>query len=189
MKNQCHGITTNIKKPKINVKSKGTIYSCIRLFDTLVTPMSEYGTELWAIKGLKKLEKTNVHVHLYKSILSAKQSTVENFVYGELGRRPCQFSFRWREVKFWNRLIGLPQGRFAYKALQVAFEPFQQQFIRKKHKNTPKETGVQQVVLLEQPTTNPKLSYQLKGNIYKLFDKLWHKQMLEASQRSQVTRC
>ena len=65
--------------------------------------------ELWGFKGLKKLEKTNIHVHLYKFVSSVKQSTAENFVYGELGRRPCQFGFRWRQVKFWNRLIGLPQ--------------------------------------------------------------------------------
>ena len=63
-----------------------------------------------------------------------KQSTAEHFVYGELGRRPCQFRFRWKQVKFWNRLIGLPQRRLVYKALQAAFEPFQQQFIRKKQK-------------------------------------------------------
>ena len=44
-------------------------------------------------KGLKKLKKTNIHIHLYKFILSVKQSTAENFVYGELGGRPCQFRF------------------------------------------------------------------------------------------------
>ena len=84
-KTQCYGITTNIQKPKVNEKSKGTIYLCTQLFDTLVMPISDYGIELWGFKGLKKLEKTNIHVHLYKFILSMKQSTAENFVYGELG--------------------------------------------------------------------------------------------------------
>ena len=122
--------TPNIRSQNVNEKTKGTIYLCTQLFDTLVTPVSEYGIELWGFKSLKKLEKTNINVHLYKFVLRVKQSTAENFVYGELGRRPCQFRFRWRQVKFWNRLIGLPQCRLAYKALQVAFEPFQQQFIR-----------------------------------------------------------
>ena len=44
-----------------------------------------------------------------------RQSTAENFLYGELGRRPCQIRFRWRQVKFWNRLIGLPQRRLHIK--------------------------------------------------------------------------
>ena len=77
---------------KVNEKSKGTIYLCTQLFDTLVTPISEYDIELWSFKankGLKKLEKTNTHVHLHKFILRVKQSTAENFVYGELRRRPC----------------------------------------------------------------------------------------------------
>ena len=37
---------------------------------------------------------------------------------------------------------------------------------------------------MEQPTSDPKLSCQLRdqaGNVYKLFDKLWRKQILEAS--------
>ena len=91
-------------------------------------PISEYGIELWGFKGLSDLEK-NIHVHLYKFILSVKQSTAENFDYGELGRQPCQFRVRWRQVKFWNRLIGLPQHRLVNNALKVAFRPFQQQFI------------------------------------------------------------
>ena len=54
---------------------------------------------------------------VFRTRMNPEQSTTENFVYGELGRRPCQFRFRWRQVKFWNRLIGLPQRRLAYKAL------------------------------------------------------------------------
>ena len=30
-------------------------------------------------------KNTNIHVHLYRFILSVKQSTAENFVSGELG--------------------------------------------------------------------------------------------------------
>ena len=76
--------------------------------------------ELWGFKGLEKLGKTNLH--FYKFILVVKQSAADNFVYGELGKRPCHFRFRWKQVKFWNRLIGLQQCRLVYKALQVALE-------------------------------------------------------------------
>ena len=126
--------------------------------------------ELWGFKGLKKLEKTNINVHLYKFVFSVKQSTAENFVYGELGRRSCQFRPRWRQVKFWNRLIGLPQRRLAYKALQVAFEYFQQQFIRKLN------TKIHQRKLTsclignsQQQIPNYHINSEIKENIYKLF--------------------
>ena len=89
--------------------------------DTLVTPSSEYGIEIWDFKGLEKLEKTNLY--FYKCILGVKRSTADNSVYGELCRGLCQFRFRWKQVKFWNRLIGLSQCRLAYKALQVTFKP------------------------------------------------------------------
>ena len=37
----------------------------------------------------QKIGKNNLHVHLYKFILSVKQSTAENFVYGELVDGPA----------------------------------------------------------------------------------------------------
>ena len=105
---------------KVNERKarKQFIYA-LKLFDTLVTPICSL--KLWGFKCLKRLEKTNRYTKFYKFILSVKQSTADNFVYEELVRRPCQFMFRWKQVKFWNRLIGLPQCRFAYKALQQQF--------------------------------------------------------------------
>ena len=109
-----------IEAIKVNERKacKETIYA-LKLFDTLVTPICSI--KLWVFKGLKKLEKQTDTRKFYKFILSVKQSTANNFVYEELVRRPCQFMFRWEQVKFWNRLIGLPRCRFAYKALQQQF--------------------------------------------------------------------
>ena len=74
--NQCHCIITNIKKSqKVNEKSKGTIYLCTQLLDTLVTPIPEYGIELWGFKGLKKLEK-NRHTCKFLQIY-LKRETIE----------------------------------------------------------------------------------------------------------------
>ena len=58
-KTQCHGITTNIKKPKKLMREKQGkqfIYA-LKLFDTLVTAICSI--KLWGFKGLKNLEKTN----------------------------------------------------------------------------------------------------------------------------------
>ena len=110
------------RRHRVNEKSNETegVYA-IKLFDTLVTSSSEYGIKIWGFKGLEKLEKTNLH--FYKYILGVTHSTADGIVYGEIGKVLCQFRFRWKQVKFWNTLIGLPQCTLAYKVLQVAFDP------------------------------------------------------------------
>ena len=45
------------RSQNVNEKSKGTIYLCTQTIGTLVTSISEYGIEFWAITGLEKLEK------------------------------------------------------------------------------------------------------------------------------------
>ena len=98
------------KKAKtLTRKARKQFIYALELFGTLVTPISEYGIELGGFKGLEKLRKTNLH--FCKFISGAKQSTTDNSVYGQLGRLPCQFRFRWKQVKIWNRLIGLSQCR------------------------------------------------------------------------------
>ena len=90
--NECKEAKTLMRKAR-----KQFIYA-LKLFDALVIPISEYGIEIWDFKGLEKLEKTNLH--FYKFILSMKQLNADNSVYGELGRRLCQFRFRWKQIKF-----------------------------------------------------------------------------------------
>ena len=71
--NSTPGYNYEYEEAKKLMKQQGTLYLCTQLFDTLVMPISEYGIELRGFKGLKTLEKTNIHVHLYKFILSMKQ--------------------------------------------------------------------------------------------------------------------
>ena len=108
--------------PEIGLKSNEMegVYA-VKLSDTSVTSSSEYGIKIWGFKGLQKLEKTNLH--FYKYILGVTHSTADSLVYVETSKVLCQFRFKWKQVKFWNRLIGLPQCTLAYKVLQVAFDP------------------------------------------------------------------
>ena len=106
---------------KVNERKarKQFIYA-LKLFDTLVTPI--YSIKLWGFSRSQKVGKNKpMQVNFYKFILSVKQSKADNFVCEELVRRPCQFMFRWKQVKFLNRLIGLSQCRFAHKSLQQQF--------------------------------------------------------------------
>ena len=79
-----------------------------------------YGTEFWGHKDLEKIERINQH--FYKFILGIQQSTADKAVYGELGRRPLSCRYKWKQVKFWSRVIELPDTRPVKKAFNLAME-------------------------------------------------------------------
>ena len=55
---RCYGITMNPKEDKkLMRKAKEQFIYALKLFGTLVTSISEYGIEFWAITGLEKLEQ------------------------------------------------------------------------------------------------------------------------------------
>ena len=80
-------------------KARKQLIYALKFFDTLVAPISEYGVELWGFKGLKKLEKTNLPFYFRRETVDSKQ-----FCLWGVGKRPCQFRFRWKQLKLWNRL-------------------------------------------------------------------------------------
>ena len=85
----------------------------LKLFDTIVSPIMEYGIEFWGHKDLEKIERINLS--FYKFILRIKQSTADKAVYGELGRRPLSCRYKWKQLKFWSRVIELPDTRLVKK--------------------------------------------------------------------------
>jgi hypothetical protein len=75
----------------------------IGLFDSFVTPILNYASELWS-----KLEEDctveRTHLKNLKYVLGVKKSTCSLAVYGELGRFPLHLSQMVKVVKFWARL-------------------------------------------------------------------------------------
>ena len=55
----------------------------MELFDKLITPIMKYGSEVWGFIEGKSLER--VHLQFCKQLLGVKESTQNDFVYGELG--------------------------------------------------------------------------------------------------------
>ena len=67
----------------------------LNLFDKLVTPILNYGSEVWGFCNAHQIER--VHLQFCKNLLGVKQSTQNNFVYGDLGRMNYQ-SYRYVNI-------------------------------------------------------------------------------------------
>ena len=61
-----------------------SIKHMLDLFDKLILPILNYGSEVWCFSNETKLE--HVHLKFCKQLLDVRQQTQNNFIYGELGR-------------------------------------------------------------------------------------------------------
>ena len=73
------------------------------LFDKLISPRLNYGSEVWGFYTAKSIE--TVHLSFCKRMLGIKNSTQNDFVYWELGRMDYQSLRYINIVKFWLQLV------------------------------------------------------------------------------------
>ena len=73
------------------------------LFDKLISPILNYGSEVWGFNKATAVE--TVHLSFCKRMLGIKQTTQNDFVYGELGRMDYQSIRYINIVKFWLKII------------------------------------------------------------------------------------
>jgi hypothetical protein len=81
----------------LNIESK------LYVFDTYVSSVLNYGSEIWGFNPGHDIEK--VHVDFCKRILYVKKCTPNQMVYGELGRVPMYNLRMLKIVKFWLKVI------------------------------------------------------------------------------------
>lgn len=70
----------------------------LKLFDSMVLPILNYGSEIWGFHKAPDIEQ--IHVKFLKQILNLRQQTVNAAVYGELGRYPLYVYRKIRILKY-----------------------------------------------------------------------------------------
>ena len=86
--------------PESNVKMQ------LHLFNTLVLPILNYGSEIW---GFSKAEKLDIlYLGYMKSILGVRRSTPSAFIYKELNILPLIKIRHIKIFKYWLKVINLP---------------------------------------------------------------------------------
>ena len=92
------------KFTNINVKHT------LELFDKLVTPIMNYGAEVWGFCKAVHIER--IHLQFCKRLLGVKISTQNNFIYGELGRTSCQIQRYLIIVRFWLKIVNTSANKY-----------------------------------------------------------------------------
>ena len=97
---------------------EATVATQLHLFDTLVLPVLNYGSEIWGFSEADKLEK--LYLNFLKNVLSVRNSTPSAFVYKELKVLPLITHRLIRIFKFWLKVISLPDSclvKYVYNVL------------------------------------------------------------------------
>ena len=85
----------------------------VYLFDHLVKPIVEYGSEVWGFQDWDELE--TLHLQACKYTLGVRSTTTSATVYSELGRRPLIAGRLIASFKYANRLKNISCDRYAKK--------------------------------------------------------------------------
>jgi hypothetical protein len=89
-----------------------------RIFDMKIKPILLYASEVWGLKRLESIER--VHLMACKQFLGVPIMTPNKMVYGDLGRHPLFIYSYTNALKFWFKLLSMPNERMPkqnYKSL------------------------------------------------------------------------
>ena len=88
----------------------------LQLFDSFVTPILNYGSELWCKNNeIPCIER--VQLKFIKYILGVKSSTCTVATLGETGRFPIVLSQHIKLLKYWVRILQLDNSKLVKKAM------------------------------------------------------------------------
>ena len=75
----------------------------LNLFDTLVSPILNYSSEIWGMHSASDIEM--IHTKFLRFILGVKKSTNLAALYGELGRIPFIVLRNINMIKYWIKIL------------------------------------------------------------------------------------
>ena len=91
----------------------------MKIFDTKVKPIILYGSEIWGVKKHEDIE--NVHIRYCKVVLNLGKTTLNFSALGELGRHPLYVDYHCRAIKYWYKLLTMPEQRYNHKCYQLLY--------------------------------------------------------------------
>ena len=92
-----HNLFTVFKKIELPISQK------LNLFDTLVSPILHYSSEIWGMHSASDIEM--IHTKFLRSILGVKKSTNLAALYGELARFPFSVIRKINMIKYWIKIL------------------------------------------------------------------------------------
>eukprot|EP00745_Piridium_sociabile_P032735 TRINITY_DN5549_c0_g1_i12.p1 TRINITY_DN5549_c0_g1~~TRINITY_DN5549_c0_g1_i12.p1 ORF type:complete len:436 (-),score=19.73 TRINITY_DN5549_c0_g1_i12:134-1441(-) len=88
-----------------------------RIFDSQIEPLLTYGAEIWGLS--RNLQMERVHTFAIKRFLSIPVHASNKIIYGETGRYPLYVKSYTKCIRYWLKLVKLPQTRLCKQAYDM----------------------------------------------------------------------
>ena len=97
----------------------GSVHSEVffKIYDAQILPVLMYGSEIWGYQRFDAIEKA--HLFACKRLLNVGFQTPNAMVLGDLARFPIFILTAVRCIKFWLRILRLPEERLTKKAYSM----------------------------------------------------------------------
>lgn len=95
-----------------------------QLFDCQIKPMLLYGSEIWG--GFVSNITESAHLFALKRLLSVSDKTPNTLVYGETGRYSLVIDAQMSTIKYWLKIIKLPESRLPKQILLLLHRSLEQ---------------------------------------------------------------
>ena len=89
----------------------------LKLFDAKVQPILSYGSELWGMSDIEEVER--MHTKALKRFLNVSIHCSNASVYGETGRYPLSINHKVNSLRYWLRLLKMPNTRICKQAYDM----------------------------------------------------------------------
>ena len=93
-----------------------------RLFDAQVKPILLYAAEVWGSRQTEGKDKPHmierIHMYACKRLLGVSMKTPNSLIYAELNRFPLTIDSIMRCIKYWGKILLLPQERIPRQAYE-----------------------------------------------------------------------
>lgn len=96
----------------------------LELFDKLVTPILNYGAEVWGFAKANQIERT--HLQFCKRLLGVKKSTQNSFIYGEFGRLDYQTQRYFIVIKYWLKIVNSEQHKYIKSIYNILIQDIEE---------------------------------------------------------------
>lgn len=84
--------------------------SFFKIFDTKISPIMLYGSELWGMFDIHAIE--NIQTYACKRFLHTSLRSCNAAILGDLGRFPIKILAMKRCISYWLRILKLPEDRY-----------------------------------------------------------------------------
>ena len=101
---------------KLFMLNNNSLQLFVKIFDTQIQPVIQYGSELWGLDKKVVIYCESVHLFGLKKFLGVEMRTPNDLVYGETNRYPIYINSAIRCIQYWFKLLRMNNDRLPRKA-------------------------------------------------------------------------